>query len=94
MIPLAIFLTIWLILIFIYGILTLITLGEFFKHATPSPIAYGYAIIFIGVIITVVLGCGSYLLNVDWNQKADLIPSSIQSMITGSGQAKDVPLQP
>lgn len=94
MISLAIFLSIWLVLVFIYGILTLITLGEFFKHATPSPIAYGYAVIFIGVIITVVLGCGGYFLNVDWNQKADLIPSSIQSVITGSGQAKDIPLQP
>jgi hypothetical protein len=94
MISLAIFLGIWLVLVFINGILTLITLGEFFKHATPSPIAYGYGIIFVGVIIAAVLGCGSYLLTVDWNQRIPLIPASIQSMITGSSVIQDTPLEP
>jgi hypothetical protein len=94
MISLAIFLSIWLVLVFINGILTLITLGQFFKHATPSPLAYGYAIIFIGVMIAAVLGCGGYFLNVDWDQKVNLVPSNIQSVITGSHQAQDTPLEP
>lgn len=86
MVPLVIFLGIWLILILINGILTLITLGQFFKHATPSPFAYGYAVIFIGVMMLTVLGCGSYLMNVDWNQRVNLVPSSIQSFMGGGVQ--------
>jgi len=94
MVSLAVFLSIWLVLVFINGILTLISISQFFKHAPPGPFAYGYAIVFIGVGIAVVIGCGSYFLTIDWNQRVNLIPSSIQSVITGSSQAQDVPLEP
>lgn len=93
MVPLAIFLAIWLVLILINGILTLVTLGQFFKYATPGPLAYGYATIFIGFMIAAILGCGSYFINVDWDQKINFIPTSIQSIITGSGVAQDTPLE-
>lgn len=94
MIPLAIFLGIWFILILINGILTMITLGQFFKYATPSPMAYGYAVIFIGIMIATVLGCGSYFLNVDWEQRIRLVPVGVQSMIDGSGTVEDTLLEP
>lgn len=93
MIPLAIFLAIWLVLILINGILTLITLGQFFKYATPSPLAYGYATVFISVIIITILGCGSYFLNVDWDQKVNFVPTSLQSFITGTNVAEDTLLE-
>jgi hypothetical protein len=94
MIPLAIFLGIWLLLVLINGILTLITLGQFFKYATPSLVGYGNAIIFIAVAIATVIGCGSYFLNVDWEQKIDVIPASIQSFITGEHTVEDTLLEP
>lgn len=94
MAPLAIFLGIWLVLVLINGIMTLITLGQFFKHATPSPLAYGYAIIFIGISIVTVLGCGSYFLNVDWDKKINLIPTGLQMIMTGSSQPEDTLLEP
>lgn len=93
MIPLAIFLGIWFILILINGILTLLTLGQFFKYATPSPLAYGYAVVFIGTIVAVVLGCGGYFLNVNWNDRVSPIPPGIQSMVPGLGPLQDIPLE-
>lgn len=93
MIPLAIFLGIWLILVLINGILTMITLGQFFKHATPSPFAYGYAVIFIGVMMFAVLGCGSYFLNVNWEEGVSIIPPSLQTFITGSSMPQDTLLE-
>lgn len=93
MVPLAIFLGIWFILVLINGILTLITLGQFFKHATPSPLAYGYAVIFVSVIVAVILGCGSYFLNVNWNEQIDVIPSAIRSSVPGLNAPQDILLE-
>lgn len=93
MIPLAILLGVWFILVLFNGILTMLTLGQFFKYATPSPLAYGYAVVFVGTIVAVVLGCGSYFLNVNWNERINPIPASIQSMVPGIGPLRDIPLE-
>lgn len=89
MIPMGYFLLAWMILLGIHGVLTLLTLMQLFRNGSHSPATYLAAFGFLAVIVGVVIGSGSYFLNVDWNQQIDIVPSGLRSVIPGINTAPD-----
>jgi hypothetical protein len=95
MIPLGYFLIAWLILLAVYAALVLFTLIQMLRHGLPTPFTYVSTFVFMAVIAAVVLGSGTYFLDVDWNQTVDVVPDGIVSLLggeSGASGAADIPL--
>jgi len=97
MVPLGYFLIAWLVLLAFYAVFVLITLIQMLRHGLPSPFTYLSTFIFIAVIAAVVLGCGMYFLNVDWDQTIHVLSGVTglffkDSGLTGGEAPLDIPL--
>ena len=77
MIPLSYFLIAWVILLAVFGIMTLLTLVQMLKHGLPSPMTYASTFLFLIVTIGVIVGSAVYFTGVDWTMTISLIPSEI-----------------
>lgn len=77
MIPLSYFLIAWVILLAIFGMMTLLTLLQMLKHGLPSPMTYASTFLFLIVTAGVVVGSAMYFAGVDWSSSVELVPSGV-----------------
>ena len=72
MIPLTIFLIIWLVLIGIYALLSLISMIQMIRFGVMGSMTYFSTALFV-VVAALALGLTAlYLINVDWSQSLNL----------------------
>ncbi len=71
MIPLIWFLFAWLIVMALFVLLTLITLGIFLRFGLSSFTTYAASALFLGGIVAAFVLTGGYLLTVDWTASLD-----------------------
>lgn len=76
MIPLAWFLGAWLILLVIFGLMTLLTIAMTLRYGLSCFTTYVALGLFIGVIAVVLFLTGAYLLSVDWSQSFSFFSDS------------------
>lgn len=66
MIPLSVFLIIWLLLLLAYAILSLISIIQMLRFALVGKMAYFSTFIFLAVAAVIILIVSIYLMTVDW----------------------------
>lgn len=72
MIPLSFFLVAWLVLVAIFGLMSMLTVYMNIKNGITTFGSYVTTAIFLGVSLFVILGVGGYLLTIDWTQTVGL----------------------
>ena len=82
MIPLYYVLIAWVVLLGIFGFMTLLTLLQMLRHGLPTPSTYVSTFFFLAVIALVVLGVGAQLTTVNWAESVSVLPG-------GAKQATD-----
>jgi hypothetical protein len=80
---LSTFLLVWVILLVIYGVLTLLTLIQMLRHGLPGFTAYISTFLFLLVTLGVVVGTSLYWTTVDWTQTVDVSSASILRLMRG-----------
>jgi hypothetical protein len=76
MIPLIWALGAWLLFVFFFGFLALLTVTLLIRFGLASAGTYIASGLFLGVITLTLLGTGGYLLTVDWKQTVSVLPSA------------------
>ncbi len=78
MIPLVYFLIAWLVLVGLFGIGALLTLGMNLRYSVATAGAYISTGLFVVVSASALIACGLYIATVDWTQTVELFaPISI-----------------
>jgi hypothetical protein len=72
MIPLYIFLFIWLAFLGLYGLMSLVSVYQLMRYGIAQTGTWVTTVVFSTVALLVVLGAGSILISVDWNQSLNL----------------------
>jgi hypothetical protein len=72
MIPLWIFLLIWLVLMSMYVIMAFLSVMQLMRYGVASFGTYVSSFGFLAITSIVILGTGIYFLTVDWSQGLDL----------------------
>ena len=72
MIPLSVFLIAWLVLLGVYGILSLLSIIQMLRFAISGPMVYLSTFLFILVSLAIIGGTGLYLSHVDWSLPMNL----------------------
>lgn len=67
MISLSFFLYIWLILLGIYGLLSLISILQMIRFSIGGFVSFSSTLVFIAGVLLVVFATTSYLVQVDWD---------------------------
>lgn len=67
MIPLSLFLIIWLVLLGVYAILAFFSVIQMLRYGVAGPMSVFSTGIFLVVAVLVIAGTGLYLLTVDWS---------------------------
>lgn len=81
MIPLSYFLAAWVILLGIFGVMTLLTLIQMLKHGLSTFWTYASTFLFLIVVVGVVIGVTWQLGNVDWNTPITVVPANLDSAL-------------
>ena len=84
MVPLTLFLIIWIVCLAIYGFLILITLVQMLRHGLPSASAYVTTFVFLLVTAVVVISTSVYLTGVDWSLTVNVVPEGILPFFFGA----------
>ena len=79
MFPLSYFLVAWVILLAIFGFMTLLTLIQVLRHGLPSVYTYVFTFSFLLITAGVVIWTSLYFTRVDWSTEVSLVPSSFGS---------------
>jgi hypothetical protein len=72
MIPLSYFLLAFLLLLGIYGLMSLLSVMQMVRYGVTGSVTYFSTALFLVVAVIVVLGAGAYLVTVDWQQPLTL----------------------
>lgn len=72
MIPLPIFLVVWLILLLAFSVMALVSVVQMLRFGIAGTMAYISTAGFLILSFFVIAGTGLYLLNVDWSLSLDL----------------------
>ena len=72
MIPLTLFLFVWLILLVIFLLFALISVVQMLRYSVAGTTAYITTSVFIGVVAVTIFSTGLFLVNVDWSQGFNL----------------------
>lgn len=72
MLPLSIFLIIWLVLLGVYFFVALVSIIQMARYAIASTTAYTVTAIYIAIAGLVIIVTAIYLLTVNWSQVLDL----------------------
>jgi hypothetical protein len=68
MIPLSVFLLVWLILLGIHVIFSLITILQMTRFGILGFGTYASTVLFVSITIVTLVICGAYFLTIDWTQ--------------------------
>ncbi len=77
MVPLILFLGIWVVLVLIFGLLALITTGMSIRFGITGFVTLMSNAVFMGVALGVIGFTAWYLIGVDWSPTVTLFPSTI-----------------
>ena len=80
MIPLVWLLLAWLVLIGIFALATLLTLTTYLNYGLSSLATYVSTALFLGVVVLVLMGTGSFLLTIDWSQSLNVFGTASGSL--------------
>ncbi|MEN9557781.1 MAG: hypothetical protein RL141_150 [Candidatus Parcubacteria bacterium] len=84
MIPLFAFLIIWVVLLGVFGVITLLTLSQVLRHGLPASSTYLVTFFFLVVVSTVVVASVLFVSQVDWSTSVALLPSGIGGWLPGT----------
>lgn len=79
MIPLWIFLAVWLGLLVIYAIMAGLSVIQMMRYGVAGPGTFGVTFIFLALVGITLIASGIYFLSVDWQQTITLFNGALNA---------------